>query len=220
MSSFLSGLFTGSNPTLQGNINNAGNIEGFGTSVGEGDITNASDFNNTLLAGDPAKTAKLLAPQIGAITGQGQQQKKTLAEFGNRSGGNNSEASTIDDKTRGNIDDMISKLTGSAATNAGNLGISTLGLGLSANEQQAKLSQEQLQNQKNSLLGQGITGAVDMGETALGDELGGLGGGVPELNTGGGMGITGGIDYGAPSVDTVGLSNWANSGGSGTGLGF
>lgn len=150
--SFLGGLFTGSDSTLDNDINNAGNVMGFGTAVGEGDIRNASDFYNTLLAGNPAETAKLLAPQIGQITGQGEQAKKTLAEFGNRSGGNNSKAQTIDDTTRASIDNMISQLTGTAATNVGNLGTSTLGLGLNANQLQEKESQDRLNNQQNSLL--------------------------------------------------------------------
>lgn len=165
--SFLGGLFTGSDPTLDGTINNAGNISGFGTAVGEGDITNASDFDNTLLAGNPAKTASLLAPQIGAITGQGDQAKKTIAQFGNRSGGENSKAQTIDDSTRSNIDNMISQLTGNAANNVGNLGTSTLGIGLNANQQQAAEEEQKLKNQQNSLLGNAITGALDYGESFL-----------------------------------------------------
>lgn len=156
MGSFVSGLFTGSNPTLEGDKNQAGGIAGFGTAVGEGDIGAASDFDKTLLAGNPAETAKLLAPQIKNITGQGEQAKKTIAQFGTRSGGNNSQAQTIDDKTRGSIDDMISQLTGNAANNIGNLGTSTLGLGLNANQIQAQDSQQALQNQQDSLLG-GIT---------------------------------------------------------------
>lgn len=153
MGSFVSGLFTGSNPTLEGDQNQAGGIAGFGTATGEGDIGAASDFDKTLLAGNPAETAKLLAPQIKNITGQAQQQKKTLSQFGNRSGGNNSEAQTIDDKTRGSIDDMVSQLTGKAAGDLGNLGTQTLGLGLNANEIQAKDSQQALQNEQDSIFG-------------------------------------------------------------------
>jgi hypothetical protein len=172
MGSFLSGIFSGSSPTLDGDINQAGNISGFGTSVGEGDIGAASDFDKTLLAGNPAETAKLLAPQISQITGQGQQQKKTLSEFGTRSGGNNSAAQTIDDKTRGSIDDMISHLTGSAASNLGSLGTSTLGLGLNANAQQAQEAQQKLENQKDSVLGKGIADFAQTGENAAEGWLG------------------------------------------------
>lgn len=174
MGSFLSGIFAGSNPTLNGDIGNAGNIMGFGTATGEGDIRNASDFYNTLLAGNPAQTAKLLAPQINTITGQGQQRKKTLAEFGNRSGGNNSEASTIDDTTRKNIDDMIASLTGAAASGDASLGTSTLGLGLNANEIQDEESQQKLENEQNSLLGNTIGSALGN----LGTGLSGMGSGL------------------------------------------
>jgi hypothetical protein len=170
--SFLGGIFTGSSPTETGDQNQAGGVAGFGTTVGEGDVGTASGFDQTLLEGNPAATAKLLAPQISAITGQGQQQKQTNAEFGNRSGGVNSENQTIDDKTRGNIDTMISQLTGSAASNLGNLGVQEQGVGLQANQLQDDEAQQQLQNQKNSVIGQGIgdfaqTG-LNAGEGALG----------------------------------------------------
>jgi hypothetical protein len=164
MGSFLSGIFSGSNPTNTGDQNQAGGIAGFGTSVGEGDVGAASDFDQTLMQGNPAQTAKLLAPQIGAITGQGQQQKDTIAQFGNRSGGNNSESQTIDDKTRGNIDNMISSLTGGAAANAGNLGVQEQGVGLQANQLQDEESQQALQNEQNSVFGKGI---ADLGQTGL-----------------------------------------------------
>ena len=98
---------------------------------------------------------QLLAPQISGITGQAQQQKNTLAQFGDRSGGNNSKAQTIDDTTRASINDMIAKLTGSAASGLGTLGTSSLGLGLSATDQQAQEAQQKLQNQQQSLLGRG-----------------------------------------------------------------
>lgn len=165
--SFLGGIFTGSNPTLDGDIGNAGDVMGFGTAVGKGDITNASDFYNKLLAGNPAETAKLLAPQIGDITGQAQQQKNTIAQFGTRSGGNNSQAQTIDDATRKNIDDMISRLTGGAAAGDASLGTSTLGLGLSANELQQREAQQKLQNQQNSILGGLITRGVNAAAGAI-----------------------------------------------------
>jgi hypothetical protein len=160
MSSFLSGLFSGSNPTLTADSNEAGQVAGFGISQGEGDISNASGFYNDLLSGNQSTIAKLLAPQIGDITGQAQQDKNALAQFGNRSGGNNAKAQTIDDKTRSNINDMIAKLTGSAASGLGTLGTSSLGLGLTATDQQAQEAQQKLQNQQQSLLGGAITGGI------------------------------------------------------------
>lgn len=164
MGSFLSGVFAGSNPTLQNDQNNAGNVMNFGTSVGEGDISSASSFDQNLLDGNPAETAKLLAPQISNITGQAQQQKNTIAQFGNRSGGNNSQAQTIDDTTRGNIDNMVSQLTGGAASNIGSLGTSTLSQGLTANQLQEQESQQALKNEHDSIFGQGLSTAAGAAE--------------------------------------------------------
>lgn len=180
MGGFLSGIFTGSSPTLTSDENQAGGVAGFGISQGEGDISNASGFYNDLLSGNQSTIAKLLAPQIGDITGQAQQQKNTLAQFGNRSGGTNSQAQTIDDKTRSNINDMISKLTAAGASGDASLGTSTLGLGLNANQVQEQDSQQKLKNQQDSLLGGLITGGADAGLDALtGGIAGGFGGSVP-----------------------------------------
>lgn len=167
MGSFLSSIFTGSNPTLEGDKNQAGNIAGFGTSVGEGDVSNASQFFNTLLNGNSAEEAKLLAPQISTMQKQGQQKLQTTSEFGNRSGGVNASNQQTGDDTRSNVDDMISKLTGDAANSEASLGENLLNTGLNANEVQASESQQQLQNMMKSILGQGITGAVNYGESFL-----------------------------------------------------
>lgn len=157
--SFLGGIFTGSNPTLDNSINTSTGISGFGTAVGEGDISAASGFDEALLSGDQAKEAKLLAPQISNIQKQGQQQIQTAAEFGNRSGGTNAAAQTNIDSQRANVNDMISKLTGQAATNLGNLGESTLGLGLSADQLAAQQAEQKQKEQQDSLLG----GIIDRG---------------------------------------------------------
>ena len=167
MGSFLSGIFSGSNPTLSGDVGQAGGIAGFGTATGEGDISSASAFDQDLLNGNSAEDAKLLAPEISNITGQTQQQADTIGQFGGRSGGNNSEVQSAGDKARASVNDMVSKLTGGAASQLGSLGTSTLGLGLSANAQQAEESQQQLENERNSLLGNAITGGADYLESFL-----------------------------------------------------
>src|ERR1700754_3356812 len=69
---------------------------GFASNLGEKNLTTSSDFMNDILSGDPTKIGQVLAPQIDAIKGRAQQQKNNLAEFGNRSGGTNSAASSID----------------------------------------------------------------------------------------------------------------------------
>jgi len=161
MGSFLSGIFDGANPILGNDMKNAGNVMNFGTSVGEGDVGNASSFENDILGGDPAKIAKLLAPQIKTMQQQGQQQLATTSQFGDRSGGTNASNKKTMDTTRSNIDDMISKLTGGAASNLANIGTTEQGLGLSANELQEKEAQQQLENFQNSILGGAITSGTN-----------------------------------------------------------
>lgn len=171
--SWLGSIFGGSNPTLSGDIGQSGQAAGFGTSVGEGDIGAASSFYNTLLGGNQAQEAQLLAPQIQNIQQQGQQQIDKAAQFGNRSGGTNAAAQNNIDTQRADVSNMISGLTGSAASGLAGLGTSTLGLGLQANQQQADQSQNQLQNWQQSILGGVAAGGV-----------GNLGTGLSELGSG------------------------------------
>lgn len=172
MGSFLSGIFTGSNPTLDGTIGNANDIMGFGTSVGKGDIGAASDWYKTLLGGNSAAEAKLLAPQIKTIQDQAQQKINTENQFADRSGGTNAGNQMTLDNARGNVDNMIAQLTGNAAGGLANLGTSTLGLGLDANRLAEMEAQQKLENQKNSLFGSGLYGAEGIGLGALGKAAG------------------------------------------------
>ena len=172
MGGFLSSIFTGSSPTLNGDIGNAGNIMGFGTARGEGDIGAASDFYRTLLGGNSAAEAKLLAPQIKTMQDQAQQKIDTANQFGDRSGGTNAGNQMTLDNARGNIDNMISQLTGGAAGGLANLGTSTLGLGLRANEIQSQEAQQKLENERNSIFGKGIG---DFASTGLNAAEGALG---------------------------------------------
>lgn len=164
--SFFSSLFGGSNPTLSGGIKQSGQIAGFGQSQGEGLTTQAGNFFSSLLGGNPAQTAKMLAPQIQAQQQQAQQQKQQNAQFGNRSGGTNAAGQTIDDKTRANISNMISTLTGQAATGAQQMGQNLLDTGIAALGQQVGFSQQQMQNWSDSILGKGVTTGVSAAETA------------------------------------------------------
>ena len=167
--SFWGSVFGGSNPTLNSGINQAGQMAGYGTSVGQGLTTSAGNFFQGLLGGNPAQTAKLLAPQIQQNQQQAQQQKQVNAQFGNRSGGTNASNQTIDDKARSNISDMISKLTGQAAGAASSLGTTLLDTGMKALNQQFQFSQAQMDNWSNSILGRGLTTGASAAETfALG----------------------------------------------------
>ena len=176
---FWGSLFGGSNSTLSGGMTKAGQVADYGISKGEGLTSQAGDFFSTLLGGDPAKTAKLLAPQIQTMQKQGQQAKNTMAQFGNRSGGTNAKAQTIDDTTRANIDNMISTLTGQAASGAASIGQNLIDTGLKSLNQQVDFSQMQMENWANSLLGQGLTSAAAFGEKAGMNWLSGkMGGGT------------------------------------------
>ena len=176
--SFLSGLFGGSNPTLNNQLGQLGQIAGSATQSGQADTNAASTFFQSLLQGGGTK---VLAPQIAGIQKQGQQQLQTLSQFGNRSGGINAAGQQSADQSRASVNDLITSLTGGAASSLGSLGTSLQGIGLQAFGQQATDSQQILQNQKNSIFGQGITGGIlgleSIGLNALGNKFGGGGGG-------------------------------------------
>ena len=156
MGSFLGGIFTGSSPNLTAAEGTASNIGGFGTGVGEGAVSSGLGFEEGLLSGNQAEEAKLLAPEISGIQKRGQQQIQTAGEFGNRSGGTNAAAQNNIDTQRANVNDMIAQLTGNAAANVTSTGTGLLNTGLSASEAQAQEAQMQLENQRNSLLGNAI----------------------------------------------------------------
>jgi hypothetical protein len=160
---FFSSLFGGSNPTLSKDISQFGQIGGFATGLGEKNLTQASNFWSSILSGDPSKTAKTLAPQISSIQQQGEQQKQSTAQFGTRSGGSTAAMQQVGAQTRGSINNLIGSLTGSAASNLGSTGSGLLGQGMSAYSQQAGLSQEQMQNWSNSILGGALTGGAGIG---------------------------------------------------------
>ncbi len=109
-------------------------IGNFGTSLGEKDLTSSSNFWQSILSGDPSKISTVLGPEFSAINKQGQQKKKTAAEFGNRGGGTNASMQMEDENTRTQVNSLLGSLTGSAASNLGNLGSSLLSTGLSAHE--------------------------------------------------------------------------------------
>jgi hypothetical protein len=157
MGDFMSGIFTGKNETLNGDIGNAGNIMNFGTATGEGAVNTGLGFEEGILSGDQAKQAQLLAPEISNIQKQGQQQIQTASQFGNRSGGVNAAAQNNVDTQRSAVNDMIAKLLGSSASNVTSTGENLLNTGLQANQLQADESQQKMTNQADSIFGRGIT---------------------------------------------------------------
>jgi hypothetical protein len=157
---FWGSLFGGSNPTLSSDIKQFGQIGSFATNLGESNLSKSSNYYSSLLSGDASKSAKALAPQIGAAKESAQQDTKKAAEQGTRSGGTAASTAATKDKTRGNITNLLGSLTSSAASGLASSGSSALGTGLSAYGQQVGASQQQMQNWSKSILGHGVTSGV------------------------------------------------------------
>lgn len=86
----------------------------------------------------------------------------TLAQFGNRSGGTNSAAATVDDSTRSNIADMVARLTGGAASSVASIGASSLGAGMGGEATafgEAKTQRDQVAQKWNDIFNS-ISGAA------------------------------------------------------------
>jgi hypothetical protein len=151
--SWLSTLFNG-NSTVNNASSSLLNTGASTTGAGMADTSAASSFFNSILSGN----MKSLAPQVGAITKQGQQQKQTLSQFGNRSGGTNAQAQSIGDTTTANINSLFQGASTSAANSLGSLGTNLLGIGTNATDAGASLS---LQNKSlfSQLLSQFANGA-------------------------------------------------------------
>jgi hypothetical protein len=116
--------------------NNINSISAFDTSTGEnligtgvGDISNATNFWNSILSGDPAAISKVLSSQIGGIKSRAQEGIDTTSQFSNRGGGTNAAVQSTSDTVRGDINQMIGSLTGTAATEIGNLGTNLVSAG-------------------------------------------------------------------------------------------
>jgi len=109
-------------------------IAGFGSSQGKSDVMKAQDFWSSILSGDMSKISSVLAPEISSVNKQTQQRKKTASEFGNRGGGTNAYAQSLDDNALSTIRGMISNLTGTAASSLGSMGENLLNTGLYGGE--------------------------------------------------------------------------------------
>jgi hypothetical protein len=151
--SWLSELLTGNNPTLDKDKQQLGQQAGFDTGEGQSDITAGDTFLKSILSGDATKQAQVLAPEISAAKTSQQQDQKTLAQNGTRSGGTAASSATAADKTHATITDLLASLTGKAATALPSIGTTLTGQGTSATQAQAQVSQEQMQNFINSILG-------------------------------------------------------------------
>jgi len=193
-----SSIFTGSNPTLNKDANNLGSLAGFSTGTGEKGTDAALTYDLGLLSGDPTKVAQTMAPETQQIQTQAQQNKNTVAQFGNRGGGMNAVMAGLDDATRAKLLSLAGGLRSSAAANAGSIGTANLGMAANDTNSQAKLAEQQQQNAFNSIFGKAISGGIGSLEGAA----------MPKLNKflfgGGGAPPSSGA---MPAVQNPDLSN-------------
>lgn len=118
-----------------------GTLRDFGTKVGKGatadiasgasDTSKAAKTYSDILSGDPSKVLAASAPEVKAITGQAEQQKKEMTQTGDRTGGKNAAAQDITSNTRGQIADVIAKKRGEAAGGLERTGAQRTSTGLS-----------------------------------------------------------------------------------------
>ena len=84
--------------------------------MGEGLITPAAQYEESILSGDPTKTAQAMAPEISANQQQTQQFKNQSAEFSPRSGGTAASVANADTSGRSNLIDLLGKEQSGAAS--------------------------------------------------------------------------------------------------------
>ena len=127
MGSLVSGIFDllSGDPTKK-EEGELGDLSTYETNLGEKGTNLASDYYGGILSGDPATIARTLAPEISAGAQSAEQQKKTMAEFGQRSGGTTGAASAIDSGERANIINLIGGSQQHAADAEAGLGTNLL----------------------------------------------------------------------------------------------
>jgi hypothetical protein len=149
-----------------------GSLAGYSTGVGETGTTAGLNYDLGILSGDPTKVAQTLAPETQQLQQQAQQNKNTVAQFGNRGGGMNAVTAGLDDATRSKLLGLAGSLRQGAAQNATQVGGQNLNMASADTMNQANLSQTQLQNFINSILGKGTsnfaTAGINAGEAGLG----------------------------------------------------
>ena len=163
--------------TQYGNI---ANIADWSTAAGEKALSQALNFDEAIVSGDPSKIARVLGPETSAINKQGQQELKTMSEFGTRSGGTGAAAQVVGDTTSSRYDSMISNLLTGAVSDLGSKGSGLVNTGLSAHEgafdasrviqQQDASKWNDIFNSISSILG-AISGLPGISGTNLGKGL-------------------------------------------------
>jgi len=163
--SFFGSIFGGSNSSLNSLIPKYGAIGSNQTNTGSSYENTAGSFWSDILSGNSSKINQALAPEISADKVATQQDQKTRAMTGGRSGGTAAANASSADKVHSDITNLIGSLTNSSANSLASLGTNMVSTGLSSYGMQQQASQEQMENWKNSLLGKGITTAASFAES-------------------------------------------------------
>ena len=90
---------------------------------GQSDITSGTNFFKSLLSGDPTQIAGVLSPAISADKVATQQDQKTTAMMGNRSGGTAAHNAAASDKVHSDITNLTGNLLGGAASSLTSAGV-------------------------------------------------------------------------------------------------
>ncbi len=171
MGDFLSSIFGGHNSGLDKPISNLGDLAGYSQNLGEKGSNAAYNYNSGILSGDPSQVAMTLAPETKTLQDQAQQNKNTVAQFGNRGGGMNAVMAGLDDATRAKFISLLGNLRQGASDRLQQQGTTNLGMATNDNATQAQLAQQQYQNMLNGILGKGLSTLSGLGTSALGNHL-------------------------------------------------
>ena len=144
-------LFSG-NPTEK-EQNQFGALSGYQTGVGEGLITPAAQYEESILSGDPTKTAQAMAPEISANQQQTQQFKNRSAEFSPRSGGTAASVANADTSGRSNLIDLLGKEQSGAASTSLSAGSGLLDSASNNLGNEANLANQWRQQQTSDING-------------------------------------------------------------------
>jgi hypothetical protein len=106
----------------------------YATGAGQQDITAGTNFFKSLLSGDPTQIAGVLSPAISAEKTSVQQDQKTGAMMGNRSGGTAASNAAASDKVHSDITNLTGNLLGGAASSLTGAGGSLLSSGIAGTQ--------------------------------------------------------------------------------------